>query len=50
MTVEVMEQSTDLASESDYIGLTIDLSLHDPVSKVFLKFLLHVFVAICIIF
>lgn len=44
-TVKVVEHSLGLVPEGDYIRLTIDLNLHDPISKMFLEFQLHVGVA-----
>ena len=46
LTVVVLLHHSCCCSESDYIWLTINLGLNYPLSKVFLKFCLHVHIAV----
>ena len=37
-------------SEGNDVGLTVDLIFNDSISKIFVEFLLHVWVAVCTVF
>ena len=50
VAVVIMEHHFCCCSKGDHIWIAIDLSLYDPLTKVFLKFCLLVGIAMCFIF